>query len=187
LKTFGEPTNTSAELKVQKWFFVFQVVQVFLVTTLSSAAAAVVAQIIKDPTSIPALLAERLPRSSNFYLSYFIVQGTTSAADNFLNYSDLLQWLAYDYLFDKTPRQKYNSYTSLKGLAWGKVFPKYSNFAVIGKASSSFRLFVEAWLIPSSHRLLVHCPHGNGLCSYWPSLILFQLSLYAPLHGPAEA
>ncbi|KAF2192714.1 DUF221-domain-containing protein [Zopfia rhizophila CBS 207.26] len=135
-KSFGEPTNTSAELKVQKWYYVFQVTQVFLVTTLSSGAAAVASQIAHDPTSVPTLLAERLPRASNFYLTYFIVQGTTSSADNMLNYSDLLLYLFFYYFVDKTPRQKYNSYTTMQGIAWGKVFPKYTNFTVIAIAYS---------------------------------------------------
>ncbi|KAI1653440.1 DUF221-domain-containing protein [Daldinia decipiens] len=126
-KSTGSPTNTAAELKVQRWYYIFQVTQVFLVTAVFSGAAPVAAQLLekaKDPTSIPELLARQLPKASNFYLTYFIVQGTTSAADNLLNYSDLLSYLFYDYFFDKTPRQKFNRYTSMKGIAWGKLYPK---------------------------------------------------------------
>ncbi|KAI1476078.1 DUF221-domain-containing protein [Daldinia eschscholtzii] len=138
-KSTGSPTNTAAELKVQKWYYIFQVTQVFLVTTVFSGAAPVAAQLMekaKDPTSIPELLAKQLPKASNFYLTYFIIQGTTSAADNLLNYSDLLSYLFYDYFFDKTPRQKFNRYTSMKGIAWGKLFPKFANFAIIAIAYS---------------------------------------------------
>lgn len=85
---------------------------------------------VKDPISVPELLARQLPKASNFYLTYFIVQGTTSAADNLLNYSDLLSYLFYDYFFDKTPRQKFNRYTSMKGIAWGKLFPKVSIYLI---------------------------------------------------------
>ncbi|KAH6620354.1 hypothetical protein C7974DRAFT_435734 [Boeremia exigua] len=129
--TFGEPTKTSTELKVLKWYYVFQVLQVFLVTSLSSGAATVVSQIAKNPNKVPELLAERLPRASNSYLTYFVVQGLTSASDNLLNYSDVLSYLFYDRFFDKTPRQKYNSYITLKGMQWGKLFPKYVNFVII--------------------------------------------------------
>ncbi|KAF2271120.1 DUF221-domain-containing protein [Lojkania enalia] len=130
-KTFGEPTNTSAELKVLKWYYVFQVAQVFLVTTLSSGATAVISQVASDITSVPTILAQQLPSSSNFYLTYFIVQGLTSSSDNLLNYSDLLSYLFFNRFFDKTPRQKYNRYTSMRGIAWGKVFPKFVNFVII--------------------------------------------------------
>ncbi|KAI1801214.1 DUF221-domain-containing protein [Daldinia bambusicola] len=138
-KSTGSPTNTTAELKVQKWYYIFQVTQVFLVTTVFSGAAPVAAQLMeraKDPTSIPELLARQIPKASNFYLTYFIIQGTTSAADNLLNYSDLMSYLIYNYFFDKTPRQKFNRYTSMKGIAWGKLFPKFANFAIIAIAYS---------------------------------------------------
>ncbi|KAI0477257.1 hypothetical protein GGR56DRAFT_636488 [Xylariaceae sp. FL0804] len=138
-RSFGGPTTTANELKVQKWFYVFQVTQVFLVTAVFSGAATVASQLIEkiqDPTSVPALLARQLPKSANYYLTYFIIQGTTSAADNLLNYSDLLSYLLYDYFFDKTPRQKFKRFTSMKGIAWGKVFPKFANFAIIAIAYS---------------------------------------------------
>lgn len=133
--TFGEPTKISTELKVLKWYFVFQVLQVFLITTISSGGAAVAAQldIAKDPASIPQLLAQGLPKASNTYLTYFVVQALSNAPSNILNYSDVLSFLFYDYFLDKTPRQKYNTYTTLRGMAWGKLFPKYVNFVIIGK------------------------------------------------------
>ncbi|KAI0112565.1 hypothetical protein GGR51DRAFT_507492 [Nemania sp. FL0031] len=138
-KSFGGPTTTVNELKVQKWAYVFQVTQVFLVTAVFSGAATVASQLaqhLQDPTAIPALLARQLPKSSNYYLTYFIVQGTTSAADNLLNYSNLLGHLFSEYLVDETPRQKFSRFTSMKGIAWGKVFPKFTNFAIIAIAYS---------------------------------------------------
>ncbi|RMZ72183.1 hyp1 [Pyrenophora seminiperda CCB06] len=132
--TFGDPTKTVIELKVLKWYYIFQVLQVFLVTTLSSGAAAVASQIAQDPSSVPQLLAERLPRASNTYLAYFIVQALTNAPSNILNYTDVLFYVFYDKFWDKTPRQKYNTYTSMRGMSWGKLFPKYGNFAIIAIA-----------------------------------------------------
>ena len=116
---------------MQRWYYIFQVVQVFLVTAVFSGAAAVASELIeraRNPTSIQELLARQLPRASNFYLTYFIIQGTTSAADNLLNYSDLLEVRILGHFFDKTPRQKFARYTSLKGMAWGKVFPKVRHY-----------------------------------------------------------
>ncbi|KAI0466519.1 hypothetical protein F4859DRAFT_297544 [Xylaria cf. heliscus] len=136
---FGGATNTVNELKVQKWFYVFQVTQVFLVTAVFSGAATVASQLaehLQDPTSIPTLLARQLPKSSNYYITYFIIQGITSAADNILNYTDLLNHLFFEYLVDETPRQKFNRYINMKGIAWGKVFPKFTNFAIIAIAYS---------------------------------------------------
>ncbi|RYO82203.1 hypothetical protein DL766_007898 [Monosporascus sp. MC13-8B] len=137
-KSCGGPTTTVNELMVQKWYYVFQVTQVFLVAAVFSGAATVASELLeraRDPGSIPELLARQLPKASNFYLTYFIIQGTTSAADNLLNYSDLIKYLLLDF-FDKTPRQKFSRYTDLKGIAWGKVFPKFANFAIIAIAYS---------------------------------------------------
>ncbi|EMD65682.1 hypothetical protein COCSADRAFT_87066 [Bipolaris sorokiniana ND90Pr] len=134
--TFGDPTKSVIELKVLKWHYVFQVLQVFLITTLSSGAAAVASQIAQDPSSVPQLLAERLPRASNTYLTYFVVQALTNAPSNVLNYSDVLFYIFYDNFIDKTPRQKYKTHTTLRGMAWGKLFPKYVNFVIIAIAYS---------------------------------------------------
>ncbi|KAF2098929.1 DUF221-domain-containing protein [Rhizodiscina lignyota] len=131
-----EPTIPQAEKLTQAWYFAFQLIQVFLVTTFTSGAAAVATQIAREPGMVPALLAENLPKASNFYLTYFILQGTASAAQNVLNWSDLAQYIAYDRLIDRTPRAKYERYTWMKGISWGTVYPKFANFAVIAIAYS---------------------------------------------------
>jgi len=95
----------------------------------------------KNPGTVPELLARQLPKSSNYYLTYFIIQGTTTATDNLLNWSDLLQYLVLGWLFDKTPRQKYRRYTSLKGISWGKVFPKVSGYCISYEDVDSNTLF----------------------------------------------
>ena len=69
-------------------YMAFQVIQVFLVTTFASGAASVVTQIIDNPSSATTLLAENLPKASNFYISYFILQGlgTQFLVSSFLNF-----------------------------------------------------------------------------------------------------
>jgi len=134
-KFSGEPTTPQAELKTQAWYFAFQVFQVFLVTTTASGALPVAMQIVKNPTSAPALLAQSLPKASNFYLTYFILQGTASAASNVLNYSDLLEYLFEDYMA-KTPREKYTLHAQMKGTPWASWLPKFTNLLVIAIAYS---------------------------------------------------
>lgn len=53
-----------------------------------------------------------------------------------MNWSDLLQYIFFEMFVYKTPRDKYKQYTSLKGIAWGKVYPKFTNFAIIALAYS---------------------------------------------------
>ncbi|KAI1850250.1 hypothetical protein JX266_004108 [Neoarthrinium moseri] len=133
-KKSGEPTTVTAELQVQNWYFLFQVIQIFLVTALSSSATAFIPEIISQPHQIPLTLAKNLPKSSKFYLTYFILQGLGSSAKNVLNYSDLFQYYFFDRTVNNTPRKKYSQYTSLKGISWGKVYPKFTNFVIIALA-----------------------------------------------------
>ncbi|KAK6214163.1 hypothetical protein LQW54_004589 [Pestalotiopsis sp. IQ-011] len=133
-KKSGEPTTITAELQVQNWYFMFQLIQVFFVTALSSSATALIPSIISQPQEIPLLLAQNLPKSSRFYLTYFILQGLGSSASNILNQSDLIKYYLYDWFWHTTPSQKYQQYTSLKNLSFGKLYPKFTGMVIIALA-----------------------------------------------------
>lgn len=126
----GEPTAQAAENMTQRWYFIFQFLQVFLVTTLSSSATTIVTQIANQPGAIPGLLAQNLPKSSNFYLTYFTLQGLSSSASLLIKYSDTLTYVFFKMLA-KTPRQRYDLETKMKGLFYGSQYPKFTNLAVI--------------------------------------------------------
>lgn len=131
-----EPTHGAVQMKVQGWYFPFQVIQVFLVTTFASGAASVVSSIVNNPAQAPALLAQNLPKASNFYLAYFVLFGLNTAAMQFLNVVPLLFVLFLGKILDKTPRKMYNRYANLAGLGWGSLYPKFTNLGVIGKDST---------------------------------------------------
>ncbi|EXJ83617.1 hypothetical protein A1O1_07240 [Capronia coronata CBS 617.96] len=135
-KLSGQPTTTEGAKWAQTWYFAFQVVQVFLITTFSSGAATLANRIANEPTSVPTLLAKNLPKASNFYLTYFIIQGLGTASNNVLNYSDLLSFLFFYKVMAKTPRQKFTTYSKMKGISWFIVYPKFTNLAVIAIAYS---------------------------------------------------
>jgi hypothetical protein len=132
-KLAGEPSDSRVELFTQNAYFCFQLIQVFLVTTVSSSATATAIAIYNDPGSIFQTLASCLPKSSNFYISYFIVQGLTLATSvltqvvGFFVFSLLYKFLA------KTPRALYSKWTTLSAISWGSVLPVYTNIAVISK------------------------------------------------------
>lgn len=130
-KLSGEVTLSAVELKTQSWYMAFQVVQVFLITTFSSGAASVVTQIINDPGSATSLLAENLPKASNFFISYIIVQGLGVAAGNLLNIGALATITVLSKYLDKSPRKMFKRYITLGGLGWGSLYPKFGNLGVI--------------------------------------------------------
>lgn len=129
----GEPSLTRVELFTQNAYFIFQVVQVFLVATVASAATALIKQAIDDPSSITAILANKIPKASNFYISYFIVQGLTIASGVI---SQVVGFIIFTFMFKflaGTPRSLYQKWANLSAISWGSTLPVFTNIAVIGK------------------------------------------------------
>jgi hypothetical protein len=119
-------------LKTQSWYFAFQVVQVFLITTLSSAITAVINQVLADPSSVLMLLAKNLPKASNFYINYFILVGLSSAAGTLLNIGGFVVVVLLGRIMPgKTPRKIFDKLTKMSAPSWGSEFPKWTNVAVI--------------------------------------------------------
>ena len=133
-KIAGKPSRATVELHVQNSYFVFQVIQVFLVTTVSSGASASAIQVINKPTEATSLLAENLPKASNFYISYFILQGLAIASGSLAQVVEILLFLALGKLLDSTPRKKFKRFVELSGIGWGTEFPVYTLLTVIGES-----------------------------------------------------
>jgi hypothetical protein len=129
-KISGCPTRSAVELAVQNYYFAFQVIQVFLVTTLGASATAVVDSVKENPAGAPNLLANNIPTASTFYLSYFLLQGFGIVANALLAVVGLIVFKVLGKLLDNTPRKMYNRWTSLAGLGWGTLFPIYTNLFV---------------------------------------------------------
>ncbi|KAK3374479.1 hypothetical protein B0T24DRAFT_296796 [Lasiosphaeria ovina] len=153
----GEPSLSRVELFTQNTYFAFQVIQVFLVTTVSSSASAVAKQIADNPASATTILASNLPKSSNFYISYFIVQGLTIATGVLTQIVGFVVFnLFYKYL-SGTPRALYRKWSNLSAISWGSTLPVYTNITVIaityagiaplmlGWATIGVSLFYLAW------------------------------------------
>ena len=132
-KLGGMPSTARVELRTQNFYFAFQVVQVFLVQTLASAATTVAPKIVQDPSSAPTLLAKNLPRAGGFYISYFIVQGLTFSSGALLQIVGLILFRLLGRFLDNTPRKIFKRFVTLSGLGWGTVFPLYTLLIVIGK------------------------------------------------------
>ncbi|KAF2973568.1 hypothetical protein GQX73_g61 [Xylaria multiplex] len=156
-KLSGEPSLARVELFTQNAYFAFQVIQVFLISTLTSAASAVGYQIFQHPEQVTSLLAENLPKASNFYISYFIVQGLGIAASILSQAVGFVVFtLVYKYL-SGTPRALYTKWANLSAISWGSVLPVYTNIAVIsityasiaplmlGFATIGISIFYLAW------------------------------------------
>ncbi|KAK4150473.1 hypothetical protein C8A00DRAFT_46153 [Chaetomidium leptoderma] len=126
----GVPSHALVELYVQHAYFFFQVVQVFLVTTLTSATSAAIFEIMKDPLGIKDLLSENLPKASNFYLSYILIQCLAAGAARLTNFADLIR----HEVISKTlpnPRRRFDRWRRLRKVHWGSEYPRFTNLGVI--------------------------------------------------------
>ena len=119
------------ELFTQSAHFVFQVVQVFLVTTLTSAASAATTQIIKNPLSAKDLLAKNLPKASNYFLAYLLLQALSVSAGSLLRTDRLLGKFVLGPMFDKSVTQMVMRRRG-PGLQWGTFVPVFTNLSCIG-------------------------------------------------------
>jgi hypothetical protein len=102
------------------------------VVTISSSASAIIKTVSDNPASTPTILAQRIPTVSNFFISYFIVQGLTVASGvlsqvvGFVVFRILYKFLA------GTPRKMYMKWANLSAISWGSTLPVFANIAVIG-------------------------------------------------------
>ncbi|KAF6827940.1 duf221 domain-containing protein [Colletotrichum musicola] len=126
----GVPSLSLIELFVQHAYFAFQVVQVFLVTTLTSAASAAFAQVLQDPFSAKDLLAENLPKASNFYISYILIQCLAVGAASLVRVFDIVRHHIFAKSFDN-PRGLFRIWHRQRPIHWGAVFPIFTNMGVI--------------------------------------------------------
>ena len=127
----GIPSVTMVELFVQKGYFAFQVVQVFLVTTLTSAASAAFTEIIQNPLGIKDVLSKNLPMASNFYLSYILIQCLANSATNLIQVFALIRHCLLS-RFTTLPRSQFKAWRRLRPAKWGGIYPVFANMGVIG-------------------------------------------------------
>lgn len=99
---------------------------------MTSAASAATAQIVQDPLSAKDLLAENLPKATNFYVSYFLLQGLSTSSLAVVQIMSVLVFKFITTFFDGSPRRLYERWAALSEISWGNVFPVFTNMGVIG-------------------------------------------------------
>ncbi|GJC78102.1 uncharacterized protein ColLi_00940 [Colletotrichum liriopes] len=130
-KLSGEPSDSRVELFTQNAYYWFQLIQVFLITTISGSAVATIRAIADNPGSIFGTLSTALPKSSSFYISYFILQGITLATGVLTQVVAFAIFVAVLKFLTNTPRALYQKWSTLAAISWGSVLPVYTTIAVI--------------------------------------------------------
>ncbi|PZC89659.1 integral membrane protein [Pyrenophora tritici-repentis] len=129
-KLSGAATLSEVEQQTQAWCFAFQVVQVFLVMTFIPSIESIVIQSCNALKDVSTLLIQHPAKSSNFYMSYFILYGLVNASRYLINTPGLLNGILLS-KFDKTPRQMYMRYMSFSEPPWASGYSKWATLGVI--------------------------------------------------------
>ncbi|PPQ67349.1 hypothetical protein CVT24_011532, partial [Panaeolus cyanescens] len=127
----GIPKYTGLELSLMTRFFIFQVIHSFLIVTLSSGLLASLEPLLNNPTSIPNILAQNLPKASTFFLTYIILQGLTGVAGGFLQIVRLILYYVKLFILGSSPRSVHSIKYVMPSVAWGTLFPSITLLVVI--------------------------------------------------------
>ncbi|KAI1921025.1 hypothetical protein LOZ07_000324 [Ophidiomyces ophidiicola] len=127
----GVHTGMAIELTVQNYYFAFLFVQLFLVVSISSGFSTIFNSF-KNVTSIPELLATNIPKASNYFFSYMVLQAMSVSAGALVQIFSLVSWFLLAPIFDNTARMKWARTTNLNQMQWGTFFPVYTTLASIG-------------------------------------------------------
>jgi hypothetical protein len=128
----GVPTGMMKEMGVQKWYFAFLFIQVFLVVTITGGLLTFFTKIAEHPNQVLSTLATNLPKASNYFFNYLMVQALSNSASSLLQVGALVVWFLLAPILDSTARAKWRRQTTLANVQWGTFFPPFTNFAVIG-------------------------------------------------------
>lgn len=129
----GATTGTQGERSLQLWYFVFLLVELFIIPTISSGLTSVVKELVENIGSVPNILASNLPTAANYYFSFLIVQALSISASSILQTIRLLNY--YVIGSTNTPDSVFTSLTFTNRTRIGSNIPWYTTFAVIGESA----------------------------------------------------
>ncbi|EED22736.1 conserved hypothetical protein [Talaromyces stipitatus ATCC 10500] len=117
-------TYSEKEMSIAGYYFFFLYIQIFLVVSLASGLTTVIPNVLRYPGSVPGILADNIPKSSNYFYSYLVLQCITQCSLSLrrLPYvvwywlsSHLIQWTS------RTPREIWKMQEI--SVHWGLVYP----------------------------------------------------------------
>lgn len=130
----GTQSGMLVELSVQKFYFFFLFVQLFLVVSVSSILNQFIGIFSSATgwTRVPEILGTSIPGASNYFISYMILQALSVSSGALLQIGGLIGWFILAPILDSTPRDKFKRQVDLSEVKWGSFFPVYTNLACIG-------------------------------------------------------
>ncbi|KAH1355721.1 hypothetical protein KXW98_002028 [Aspergillus fumigatus] len=110
----------SVETLIQRHYFTFLYVQLFLVVSISSGITTMIPDLVSGFQSIPLILARNLPKSCNYFFSYLILQAVVQTSTILFQLPDGL-WRGL----------RGHAKHSMKRVRWSLVYPVFANLICI--------------------------------------------------------
>ena len=140
----GLYSRQATENRVQIYYFMFLFVQGFLTISLSAGITTVIGELIDTIEAVPSVLAQNLPKASNYFFSYIIMNTIITVVSNLIQVKRLVNLSILSPMFDKSVRQKWLRGDNVSLQKWGTLLPVLTNIACIG--GSLFSLALRALL-----------------------------------------
>ena len=174
----GFLTVQDLELAIQRYYFTFLFVQIFLTVSVSASATTIINDVYHGLDFIPLVLASNLPKTSNYFFSYILIQGLSISANQFAQLLGLFRRIYWNSKRDKSPRQQWERKRAAFDIQWGTLYPVFTNLACIGKLQPKC---TEHHTDKCRNSLLNHCTSSarflcRRICTI-PSSVSLQLHL----------
>ncbi|PRT56879.1 Uncharacterized protein RSN1 [Wickerhamiella sorbophila] len=178
----GYPTQALIEKDVQKYYFLFLFVQLFLIVTLATGLPTLIVRMLVNTSEGAISLASSLPRATNFFMSYLIASCFMTSGNALLRIETLSR-RAWQGLWHVSPRARLKVFLHFSSIPWGSVFPLLTNVCAISLTYALispvilFCAVIGYCLLFISYKyciLYCHVPKSNSDGEYYPRA-LFQL------------
>ena len=164
--TKAATTGAQGERSLQLWYFIFLLLELFIIPTISSGLTSVVKDLLHNPfgTSVPDILATNLPTAADYYFSFLILQALSISASSILQTIRLLNYYVFGSV--NTPNSVFDKLSWTNRTRIGSNIPWYTTFAVVGtRLLSDPQLSTELKQVRS--RLLHHRAIDPDLHDYY--------------------
>ncbi|KAJ4175902.1 hypothetical protein NW759_017595 [Fusarium solani] len=149
----GVKTHALRDEFVQRFYFVFLYIQIFLVVSIASFFTASIGELaanvreLQRARDVLDMLSRNLPKAANYFFSYMILQSLSASSATLLQGGTLITRYVLGPLLDSTPRAKWLRHTSPVSVRWSAVFPAYTNFACIALTYCIISPLISAFAI----------------------------------------
>ncbi|CZT07019.1 uncharacterized protein RAG0_12606 [Rhynchosporium agropyri] len=176
----GYHSRQVVENHVQIYYYTFLFVQIFLTVSLSAGITTLVVDLKDNITSTPVILAQNLPKASNYFFSYILIHTFTTVVSTLVDVNRLLSVFVLSPRFDKTAREKWARSQNVGLQNWGTFIPVLTNVACIGLIYSVIAplilvfvimYFGVLWLLYRSYPPMLTEPGSTPSGIFYPTAI----------------